>query len=136
MCRNHPGPRWYDERTGRILEFHDEFVSIFALMGAPSLLTMDHPAYKELTSEFLATIEAVNPTNHSGGYVSFRLGGEFHSFSFAEWNRLFDFNVVNGGSVPTIPEFCYFWLSITGMSALPNGSVSGNNIANPAIRIA
>lgn len=136
LGRVHDGPRWYDEETGKFCHVHDELCKAFERVGGLSLLTMNYPQYRALTSEFLATLESTVKSTEVNGLIKFQIGNRRRTVTMAEWNDIFDWPHVT--PVEDLPDSVInnFWFRISGIGSFASGRSLGGEIANPVLRLA
>ncbi|KAL0796227.1 hypothetical protein Bca101_067604 [Brassica carinata] len=119
-----PPTRFADERLMRELEIDQDIKDLLALMNMDSFYSMAHPTYKEVSCQFLASLEV---TFHSSqheeqgwGRISFKIDGKPYFMTFTEIGEVLGLKDLKESSLPklkglpkgkTLSHFTYKFLS-------------------------
>ncbi|KAL0847898.1 hypothetical protein Bca101_021145 [Brassica carinata] len=119
-----PPTRFADERLMRELEIDQDIKDLLALMNMDSFYSMAHPTYKEISCQFLASLEV---TFHSSqheeqgwGRISFKIDGKPYFMTFTEIGEVLGLKDLKESYLPklkglpkgkTLAHFTYKFLS-------------------------
>ncbi|KAG2298799.1 hypothetical protein Bca52824_035271 [Brassica carinata] len=119
-----PPTRFADVRLMRELEIDQDMKDLLALMNMDSFYSMAHPTYKEVSCQFMASLEV---TFHSSlheeqgwGRISFKIDGKPYFMTFTEIGEVLGLKDLKESSLPklkglpkgkTLAHFTYKFLS-------------------------
>src|SRR5690606_17034757 len=104
-----------------------------------SLLSMDHPTYKEVSCQFLTTLEATfhNDGEHISdgwGRIKFKINGKTHHMSFREIGEALGFQDMEEPTLPRCKETPKMvWKLLTG-NHRSSGHDKNTSIRHPSVR--
>ncbi|KAL0715991.1 hypothetical protein Bca4012_065313 [Brassica carinata] len=139
-----PPTRFADKRTLKELSIEDDIQEMLGYMSMSSFYTMAYPTYKEVSCQFLSSLEATFHTSKNveqgWGMIHFKIDGRAYSMSFKEIEEVLGFQDQKDPSFPKLARVQremnithLTWRLLTGktMSSNPDKNAS---IRHPSVR--
>lgn len=130
--------RFADLELLKALEIDSDMAEMLGHLKMPKLLTMAYPTYKELTSQFLSTLEVTyHDSRHvrqGWGKIKFKIDGRVYYMNFRDIGTIMGFQDAEETTLPRcdgLPK--KLWELITGINHM-TGADKNSRIRHPTVR--